>query len=117
MIDDRTPHHNLPLPSPANRLSEDVERLRSSLGMIDAWMASIEGLLTSDDISLDSLQELVNALKSDQSGVAGLVAQMAAITAALAAKADSDLGNVTGAAIGALSNTGGDTALQSMMYC
>ena len=87
MIDDRTPHHNLPLPSPANRLSEDVERLRSSLGMIDAWMASIEGLLTSDDISLDSLQELVTALKSDQSGVAGLVAQMAAITAALAAKA------------------------------
>jgi hypothetical protein len=40
MIDDKTPNLQLPLPNAANMLEEDVARLRSAFGMLDAALPS-----------------------------------------------------------------------------
>lgn len=68
MIDDRTPHVDLPLPHRDNDLSVDVERLRQALNAIDAKFGSLDVLLQSDDATLDQLQELVNAIKTNVVG-------------------------------------------------
>ena len=68
MIDDRTPNLSLPLPHRDNDLTVDVERLRQALNAIDAKFGSLDVLLQSDDTTLDQLQELVNAIKTNVVG-------------------------------------------------
>ena len=41
-IDDRTPALQLPLPHPANKLQDDVQRLRAAVNALDAAVAAID---------------------------------------------------------------------------
>lgn len=68
MIDDRTPNLSLPLPHRDNDLTVDVERLRQAFNAIDAKFGSLDVLLQSDETTLDQLQELVNAIKTNVVG-------------------------------------------------
>lgn len=72
MIDDRTTNLNLPLPHPANDLEDDVGRLRSALSAVDGKLHLIDLLLASDDLTLDTVQELVTAIKSAQADILAL---------------------------------------------
>lgn len=81
MIDDRTQKRNWPLPHPTNSLDEDVFRLRTALSMIDASIDTVFALLASDDINLDTVQEIVGVLKAAQGNIGS-------ITTVLATKAD-----------------------------
>lgn len=65
MIDDKTPHLQLPLPHEANLLEEDVHRLRAALNALD-------GLLASEDPALGSLGELAEAVKLSQAAITTL---------------------------------------------
>lgn len=65
VIDETTTHLALPLPHPSNSLEDDVLRLRTALNGIDTKLQALDTLLASDDISLDTLQELVTAIKGD----------------------------------------------------
>jgi len=80
-FDDYTPSLALPLPHPENDLGEDVIRLRDSLTKIDAALSKINVILASDDVNLDTLQEVVSVLKAAQGDIGG-------ITSLLATKAD-----------------------------
>ncbi len=75
MINQQTPNIGLPLPHPDNLLEEDIGRIRSAFSAIDSKIHVIDTLLASDDINLDTLQELVNAIKAAQSDL-GLVDQL-----------------------------------------
>ena len=83
MITETTAHLGLQLPHPSNELDDDVLRLRSAINSIDAKFAALDALLNSDDISLDTLQELVSAIKGDAAnllshiGAGGVVHQSA----------------------------------------
>lgn len=59
-----TPHLSLPLPHPDNLLQEDVLRIRDALTALDTKIAALDTLLNSDDLTLDSVQELVGAIKA-----------------------------------------------------
>lgn len=63
-IDQHTPHLNLPLPHPDNLQEDDVLRIRAAFTGIDNKIQAIDSLLASDDINLDTLQELVHAIKA-----------------------------------------------------
>lgn len=76
-IDQKTPHLNLPLPHPDNLQEDDVVRIRAAFTGIDNKIQAIDSLLASDDINLDTLQELVTAIKAAQSDL-GLVDQLIA---------------------------------------
>lgn len=69
MIDDRTSHLNLPLPHEENFLTEDVARMRLAFTNIDAKFLALDNLLSSDDTTLDQVQELVNAIKDNRTDV------------------------------------------------
>ncbi|WP_434632069.1 hypothetical protein [Chromobacterium sp. CV08] len=62
-MDNQTPHLSLPLPNPGNSLAEDVLRIRDAFTTLDQKMASLDALLSSDDLNLDTVQELVAAVK------------------------------------------------------
>ncbi|POZ60172.1 hypothetical protein [Chromobacterium alticapitis] len=83
-----TPHLNLPLPHPANSLAEDVLRIRDAFTALDQKIASLDALLASDDLNLDTLQELVAAIKRERGDLdqaaAQLVEQKNALNARLA---------------------------------
>jgi hypothetical protein len=72
MIDDKTPNLVLPLPHPLNSLDVDVLRLRTALYAIDTKIATLDDLLASDDTDLDTVREIVEAVKSAQGDIAGL---------------------------------------------
>lgn len=72
MIDQKTSNLQLPLPHPGNELQDDILRLRDAFTAIDSKIAAIDLLLTSDDISLDTVQELVTAIKLARTDI-GLV--------------------------------------------
>jgi hypothetical protein len=59
-----TPHLSLPLPHPSHSLDADVLRIRDAFTAIDQKIAALDTLLSSDDLTLDTLQELVTAIKS-----------------------------------------------------
>lgn len=63
-VDNRTQWLNLPLPDAANKLSEDVLRLVSSLNTIDAQLHAINLILQSNDVNYDSVQEIIDRLKN-----------------------------------------------------
>lgn len=99
MYDDRTATLALPLPHPENPLNLDVVRLRTAFGMLDARLAAIAALLASDDLTLDTVLEIVAAIKANRADITEIVADKvstAAFTAALALKADAA---ATGAAL------------------
>lgn len=88
--DDKTPHLGLLLPHPGNDLGDDVLRVRSTLLDIDNKFAALDLLLQSDDVDLDQLQELVNAIKTNAGDVLALLAtkaDRAELTAGLDGKA------------------------------
>ena len=81
MQNDITQHLSLPLPHPDNELQVDVARLRDALSDIDAAIKAVWDLVASDDVNLDTVQEIVTVLK--QAG-----GDIDTITAALATKAN-----------------------------
>ena len=78
MIDEKTTHLELPLPHKDNKLSEDVERLRSSLKGLDACAQK-------QDASLQSLTAQMGQLETGQGGQAS---ELEALQRALGGKAD-----------------------------
>ncbi|PZP30445.1 MAG: hypothetical protein DI603_15080 [Roseateles depolymerans] len=92
--DDRSAHLSLPLPHPSNDLEDDAPRLRQALLLVDAKFAALDTLLASDDVDLDQLQELVNAIKANASDVVALLAakagrdELAAVIADKASRAE-----------------------------
>lgn len=94
MINEITPHLYLPLPHPDNDLGDDVLRLRDALSAIDSKVATLDLLLASDDLSLDTLQEVVSAIKAARTEIGAvnalvasqLATQNTAINAQLAAQ-------------------------------
>lgn len=62
MTDTRTTHLNLPLPG--NMLEVDLPRIREAFTTLDAHVAALESLISSDDVSMDSIQELVDSIKA-----------------------------------------------------
>ena len=78
MIAEQTTHLGLPLPHQDNPLEEDVLRLRAALAAIDGKFYALDALLASNDASLDSIQEIVTALKGSVATVSALSASFAA---------------------------------------
>lgn len=70
MADVLTPHLNLPLPS--STLEEDFPRIIQAFTMLDSKIHQLDQLLASDDVSLDTVQELVNAIKAEAGPIAAL---------------------------------------------
>lgn len=93
--DDRTSYLSLKLPYIDNNLDVDVGRLREALTAIDAKFEALDLLLGSDDTTLDTVQELVNAIKDGASDIGDL----------LTGKADASHGHdaATGSADGFMS--------------
>lgn len=58
MIEETTTNLGLPLPHPSNSLEDDVLRLREAFNAIDA-------VLSSDEPSLSTIQEIVDVLKDN----------------------------------------------------
>ena len=79
MIDERTPHRQLPLPHPDNRLSADVPRLRAALTGIDTALHQLQ-------------QQAGGAAPADHghavADIDGLTGQLANINSAIGAIAD-----------------------------
>ncbi|GHU28690.1 hypothetical protein AGMMS50256_11590 [Betaproteobacteria bacterium] len=72
MIDNRTPKLHLPLPHPANALEEDVLRLRAAFGALDTKIAALEELTASEDLDLDTLSEIVEAVKAAATDISAI---------------------------------------------
>lgn len=96
MIDDRTNHLHLPLPSAGNRLDEDVIRLREALNAVDVALHGIDGavstalanLIGAAPAALDTLKELADAIANDPQFAATIAGQISTILSTLATKAD-----------------------------
>lgn len=96
MAEEFTQHLNLPLPHPEHLLSDDVLRIRDAFTALDQKIAALDALLTSDDLTLDSVQELVDAIKAARTEIGAvnalvasqLSAQNTAINAQLTAQND-----------------------------
>ncbi len=67
-----TTHLGLPLPSAAGSLEEDVVRIIDAFRLIDDKINAIDALMSSDDISLDTVQEIVAAIRSAQEGIGSI---------------------------------------------
>lgn len=72
-INEVTPHSGIALPHPSNSLEDDVLRLRTAFGTIDAKFQALDALLQSDDATLDQVQELVTAIKENRGDILGLL--------------------------------------------
>ncbi|WGG48831.1 hypothetical protein [Rugamonas sp. DEMB1] len=77
MINQSTPHLQLPLPHPDNQLDDDVARLRAALTALDGAVYTLRGLVASDDVNLDTVQEIVTVLKSAQGDIGNVTALLA----------------------------------------
>lgn len=77
MIDDRTPHLDLPLPHLNNLLQDDVPRLRAAFSALDTKFQALDTLLQSDDATLDQIQELVTAIKENRGDILDLLSDKA----------------------------------------
>ena len=92
-MNEQTPHLGLPLPHPANDLGSDVLRLRDALQALDGHVSALQTALQSDDVALDQLQELVDAIKANRGDIAGLLsvkADASALQAEVAARQAED---------------------------
>jgi hypothetical protein len=94
MIDEKSLNLELPLPHPDNELRDDVVRIRQSLIKIDGATQSLFSLVASDDVNLDSVQEIVAVLKHAQADISDITSVLATkafasdVNAALLSKAD-----------------------------
>jgi hypothetical protein len=97
MIDNRTPHLDLPLPDPNNLMrSQDVPRLIQALQAIDAAIAdratladlsmAIDTLIDGAPDALNTLKEIADAINDDKNFAATMMAQLA-LKASIAALA------------------------------
>lgn len=71
-----TPHLGLPLPDPNGTLDVDVVRIVDAFILLDTKLKAIDTLLSSDDLSLDTVQELVLAIKSAQGELDAILSQV-----------------------------------------
>lgn len=78
-MEEFTQHISLPLPHPDNALDQDIFRLRDALTLVDKNIHAIHLILQSDDVDLDQLQELVNAIKANRSDIVRLLASKASL--------------------------------------
>ncbi len=83
MQNDLTPNLGLPLPHPGNELEDDVLRLRDALSSLDTAVGTLRALVSSDDLNMDTVQEVVNVLKAAQGDIGN-------VTELLATKAGTD---------------------------
>lgn len=89
-----TPHLALPLPHPDNDLETDVARLREAFTQVDGALFSLRSLVASDDVNLDTVQEIVTVLKQAQGNIGDITSLLALkankgdVAAGLALKAD-----------------------------
>lgn len=89
MNDLRTTHLNLPLPG--NSLEIDLPRIQQAFTLLDEKIAALDVLLASDDLTLDTMRELVEAIKASRGDITQILAGKAdrtAVDAQLNAKAD-----------------------------
>lgn len=104
-----TPHLGLPLPHPDNDLETDVARLREAFTQVDGALFALRSLVASDDVNLDTVQEIVTVLKQAQGNIGDVTALLATkanqsyVDAQLATKAnqlyvDTQLATKAGAA-------------------
>lgn len=80
-MNEQTPLLGLPLPHPANDLGSDVLRLRDALQALDGHVGALQAALQSDDVALDQLQELVDAIKANRGDIAALLSLKASADA------------------------------------
>lgn len=76
-IEQQTAHLALPLPHPDNDLGDDVFRLRDALTRIDGAVYALRALVVSDDVNLDTVQEVVAVLKQAQGDIGDITALLA----------------------------------------
>lgn len=76
-IQQTTPHLGLPLPHPDNVLEDDVARLREALTQIDGSLFTLRSLVASDDVNLDTVQEIVAVLTQAQGDIGNVTALLA----------------------------------------
>lgn len=85
IIDDRTPHLNLPLPNVNNLLEDDVARLRTALGQVDTVVQQ-----AGDDV--DKLEERATAVEGRAKALEGRATtaenKLAALTKGAASNRD-----------------------------
>jgi hypothetical protein len=72
MHDDKTTHLALPLPHPANTLELDVFRLRTALAQLDSHLHGIDAILHTEDVDLDTVAEIIEAVKNAHADIAAL---------------------------------------------
>jgi hypothetical protein len=77
VINETTAHLALQLPHPSNSLEDDILRLRSAISAIDTKFQGLDTLLSSDDATLDQVQELVNAIKANAGDILDLLSDKA----------------------------------------
>lgn len=123
MIDDRTPHLNLPLPNVNNLMkSDDVPRLRAAIASLDQAVhdrataadvtAAINALVNGAGSALNTLKELADAMGNDANFAATITGQLASKLSAVPVASSIVLGGVkVGAGLvvdgaGVLSTTG-----------
>lgn len=87
MIDQKTPNLQMPLPHPANALEDDVLRLRDALNQVDGLIFTMHELLASNDVNLDTVQEIVTVLKDAQGDIGDITAVLASKATAAAMNA------------------------------
>lgn len=73
MQDNKTANLLLPLPNAQNQLADDVGRIISALNALDAFVHQIQVVLTADDTALDTIQEIITRIKSDEGFISSLV--------------------------------------------
>lgn len=112
MIDQKTPHLLLPLPHPDNDGEDDVPRLRQAFSQIDAAVNTLNALVISDDVNLDTVREIVTVLKDAQGDIgdiAGILATKAG--AAEVAQLATDLAAAQASLASAVDGLGGKASL------
>lgn len=77
VIAQQTTHLALPLPHPDNDLQDDVFRLRDALTQIDGVVFALRALVASDDVNLDTVQEVVAVLRQAQGDIGDITALLA----------------------------------------
>lgn len=89
-VDDRTPNLQIPMVCNPGDLATDYARLRTAFLQIDTKLHQLDVLLQSDDLTLDTVQEVVAAIKASRNDitavnvmvsnqVAGLVSRISAL--------------------------------------
>lgn len=79
-----TPNLRLPLPDPDGNLETDVLRIWQAFQFLDSKIAALDILLSSDDLNLDTVRELVAAIKANRADLDAVLADKASSAALVA---------------------------------